>query len=120
MRRIGLAAVLALLGAAAGCTEYWVKPGASEREFEVMRGQCSQRAYRRFPPMLYQTLSQEGHYAPAVSHCVTKGNSTECSKSPGGWVPPTYATIDANGEPRSQDIRSCYFENGWKPEEKKG
>jgi hypothetical protein len=119
MRRVSLAAGAVLALSVAGCTEYWAKPGAGEREFEVMRGQCNARGYQRFPPLVRTSLSQEGHYAPVTNRCVTKGNSTECTKTGGQWVPPSYTTVDDNERPRDEDIRSCFFENGWAPVEKK-
>jgi hypothetical protein len=119
MRRVSLAASHPTAASEAGCVQYWEKPGASESDFEVMRGQCNARAYHRFPPLVRRTLSTEGHYDPVTTRCVTKGNTTECTKTGGQWVPPTYTTVDDNEDPREQDLHSCFFENGWKPSEKK-
>jgi hypothetical protein len=119
MRRM-LAASLIAAALGAGCTQYWAKPGASERDFEVMRGQCNARSYQRFPPLVRQTVSQQGHYTPVTSKCETKGSTTECTKTGGNWVPPSYSTVDDNERPREEDTRACFFENGWAPVEKKG
>lgn len=54
MRKLALAALLAaILGACATTERVWVKPGSTDREFNMDAGQCRAQAYSvpNAPPM---------------------------------------------------------------------
>ncbi|MBI1775050.1 MAG: hypothetical protein HYR63_06865 [Proteobacteria bacterium] len=117
MRWLRVAASLALCGALAGC-ETWVKPGGTPAEFDAMSASCKAQAYQRFPPMVRPVQTSYGHYMPVTTHCTTTGNVTNCTQTGGYWVPPSFSTVDDNENGRDQDIRACYYRNGWQPEKK--
>src|SRR5258708_20813157 len=98
MHWLWVAAVVTLAAALAGC-ETWVKPGGTPQEFDAMRAQCSAQAYGRFPPLVRPVQTSGGHYTPTTTHCVTKGNVTDCTQTGGHYVPPTFSTTHDNQRP---------------------
>jgi uncharacterized lipoprotein len=100
-----------------GCAEKWVKPGATEQQFEAMKAACNSKAMAAFPPMLRQVPLSNGYMTPTTTDCTRNAYSVSCTTTEGQYVPPAMRVIDDNVEARNQNIRSCYYENGWHPEE---
>ncbi len=59
LTRVGVFAGLLLL---AGCSSYWVKPGAKEADFATARGDCLQRAYAEVRPAMARTAILDTPY----------------------------------------------------------
>ena len=97
-----------------GCT-VWVKPGATEAEFNGTKAACSSRAYSRFPPRLTEVQIMAGYYAPIQTQCTGNGYSSSCFTTGGQYIQPVTMMVDQNENPRGSDIRSCFYENGWTP-----
>jgi hypothetical protein len=102
-----------------GCAERWQKPGATKADFQVMKSACENRSLSRFPVAIRQMQTEEGHMDPMATKCTGSGLSTKCFSSGGRYVPPKFVPVDDNRGARDQDMRRCYFENGWQPIEKK-
>ena len=111
-----LAVIASALVTLTGCAERWEKPGATEYEFNAMKAACSSRAAARFPPMMRQVQLTNGYTTPITTNCSGYGYSVTCNTTGGQYVPPVIISVDDNNGVRSQDTRSCFFENGWRPE----
>ena len=99
------------------CAERWQKPGATDADFQTMKSTCEARASTRFPFILGQIQTEEGHSNPMVTKCSGSGASTRCSTSGGQYMPPRYLPVDDNKEARDQATRKCLLENDWRPVE---
>ncbi len=103
-----------------GCATRWVKPGGTTDEFEATKASCISRAYARFPPMEHQVQLGNGYTTPSYTNCYGNGYgggyNANCTTTGGQYVPPATMTVDSNQQARNQDVRSCFFENGWTPE----
>jgi hypothetical protein len=95
------------------------KPGATSDEFEATKAACISRASARFPPMMRQVQIGTGYTTPMTTSCNGNGYgySMNCSTVGGQYVPPSALTVDDNSNARLQDVRSCFFENGWRPDD---
>ena len=110
------AGLMLLLGLA-GCATVWVKPGATEQDFQVMQSNCTARAFQRYPASLQQVQTGPPYFVPPMVQCGGWGPYYRCVTVPGQWMPPSYALVDVNQSPRSQDIQSGFYENGWSPQQ---
>ena len=99
----------------AGCTQYWAKPGGTALEFETVKARCETEAFQRFPQAMQTTLASPGYLIPMHTDCRPTPRGPDCFTTGGGIVPPTYATIDLNSQPRSASYRSCLLTAGWQP-----
>ena len=113
-RKIKILAALAAM-ACSSCAEKWAKPGASEQEFVAMESDCSARAYRSFPPVLQRLQLEPGYYTQPQFACEYRGPFERCFQVDGEYIPPVITTVDANDAGRNANIRSCFFEHGWRP-----
>jgi len=118
MKNISLKTVVCALSVLflSGCAEKWEKPGAGLDDFQAMESMCSARAYVRFPPALRKEVIFGAHKAPIKTDCETNGNNVSCVTTGGEYVPPETMIVDDNSDGRKHDIRSCFYENGWRPE----
>ena len=98
-----------------GCAEKWIKPGATQQEFEAMRSACISRAYSFHPPMNRQVQISSGYTTPITTNCNGFGYSINCYQTGGQYIAPAYITIDDNLSARNQETRTCFFSNGWQP-----
>ena len=112
-KRLAASAIIPLL--LASCTEYWVKQGAVPGEWERTKSQCDGRAYSQYPPYLQQIIFRAAYQDPISTDCTGNGYSVNCTQSGGTYHPPAYITVDRNDGNRHDAMRSCLFENGWKP-----
>jgi hypothetical protein len=110
-----LAAVFLALGLLTACAEKWEKPGGTQQEFDAMQAACISRASSRFPPLMREVQIRNGYTTPITTNCSALGNSVNCYTTGGQYVPPLVIPVDDNDNARSQDVRSCFFENGWHP-----
>lgn len=91
-----------------GCVHtVWVKPGATQAEFEQVKAACLVEGMQTVPPREHVEMVS-GAYSSGSSKC--KGN--RCSQS-SYYSPPQYATVDDNAPLRNQVIRACLYRNGW-------
>ncbi len=98
-----------------GCAEKWIKPGATEEEFDAMNAACYSQAAQRFPPNMRTMEVEPAHISPRVTQCREFYRGYQCIEDGGYLVPPTYADIDLNRDPRAAETRACYYRNGWVP-----
>ena len=112
MRRAVVAA-LVLLG---GCAEHWVKPGATDADFAAVNATCVARSYTMFAPVPVTEQVGGGYFTPFHEVCRRRGPYLSCFEVGGEYVPPQYATVDANDPARTPVVRQCLYQNGWKPE----
>jgi len=106
---------LSLPLAVGGCAERWAKPGAGAAEFDAMQAACSAQGYARFPPVLQQMPGSPGFFAPGAMRCGGPPGARSCYAVGGVYVPPSIVTVDLNAAGRGQDIRACFYANGWSP-----
>ena len=97
MRRIGFA-VLGLMGLSllTACAKEWIKPGATEKDLEIAKTACEQRAGEIFPP----------HPNPRY---VSPGYIKD-----GRYVPPIIVITDENSGRRAYETDTCLTRQGWK------
>jgi hypothetical protein len=105
--------VIASTLALSACADTWVKPGATEQEFEATKTECMSRAAARFPPINRPVQIGNGYTTPVTTNCNGFGYSGNCISTGGQYVPPSIINIDDNQNGRQEDIRSCFFEKGW-------
>ena len=106
-----LAIIAFLLGA---CAEYWAKPGGTEAELDATKSICRTQSYLLFPPVLQQVMVDGGYVTPLITTCSGWGPNRSCVTSGGMFLPPTYAAVDDNAEPREAAFRSCLYTAGWR------
>ena len=117
VKRLGsLMAILCLL-ALGGCVTKWIKPGGTVAEFEGMKSSCSARAYGRYPPLLVQTEIRPAYTTPVQTQCYGAGYNVQCTTTGGETVAPEFVMVDQNDSIRDEDIQSCFYENGWTPQQ---
>lgn len=109
--------LLTFLVCTSGCATKWVKLGATEHEFNAMKASCEARAQSKFPPLMRQQQISSGYTTPMTTNCYNTGYQVQCYSTGGHYVPPRYMAVDDNYHARQSDIESCYYENGWRPEE---
>src|SRR5471030_376832 len=90
--------ILIALCLLAGCATKWSRPNTTEQEFYQDRFQCEQDAASMYPVAMSQT---------------SYGNGTNCSTTPGVFIPPVKTVQDANGLNRAMAIRSCLQSKGY-------
>jgi hypothetical protein len=114
MRR--LLAFSALLLTMSGCgayyTEYWVRPGSTEAQFEVAASRCESEAEARFPPM---TFGMRGYFASPNTWCTPTAGGTNCVLINPGYLPQAQAANDTNEVPRANAFHACLMAGGWHP-----
>ncbi len=101
-----------LLVLLSGCTT-WVKPGATPIERDSTLSQCRAYAYQRVAPNLVTAMVDPGGYQPGWRECYNYHGKTRCRWNGGFFVPPRYATFDANRGSRDAMVENCMFVNGW-------
>jgi hypothetical protein len=110
-------ALLASVALVSSCATVWVKPGATEAEFQGTKAACSGRSYSRYPPIWNQVQIMAAYYTPMQTQCTGSGYATNCFTTGGQYVPPATMLVDQNDGARSGDNKSCFYENGWTPKQ---
>jgi hypothetical protein len=105
------AAVLSFL---AGCSTYYVKPGASTQDFNIDESACTNQATMMYPPVFTQVMVSAGYTTPMQTFCSGSGYYVTCSTVGGDFVPPVYATVDQNAGNRNGALDSCILARGWR------
>lgn len=100
----------------AGCATKWSKPGASPAEFEATKASCNSRAYSRFQPAMQSVQISSGYVTPVQTQCFGTGYNVQCTSTGGQYIPPASIMVDQNSNARNQDVRGCFFEQGWTPD----
>jgi hypothetical protein len=101
----------------AGCAQMvWVKPGATQDDFNRENAACEAEAYRQAPVSMY-SAPQQNIYVPGNSqtHCDVNGNSADCTSQGPLVLPisPIQQPQDVNANARVAAFRSCMFSKGW-------
>nr|WP_321986502.1 hypothetical protein [uncultured Lichenicoccus sp.] len=110
------ALILACTLLVSGCAgTKWEKAGASPDEFEATKASCLSRGYARVPPMMVPIQVGGGYTTPVTTNCYGSGYGASCTSSGGQYIQPVIIPVDENSRARAQDVRSCFFENGWTP-----
>lgn len=104
MRMIALVVVVAL----SGCAN-WKHPTATQQDFNRDSYQCQMETASVYQPN--QTAMSSGYRGPAQTNCSTYGNQTNCTTTPGVYVPPV--TQDTNALPRAMAFNSCMQARGY-------
>jgi hypothetical protein len=110
-RRAVLIGALALAGCASPAV--WVKPGATEADFEVAKGRCLAGAYSQVPAAPSVTTFGSGYQAPSFTNCSAMGNFANCTTTGGQYTPPAIVFYDANAGVRTQVFKGCMYGEGW-------
>lgn len=109
--RSTLAVLLAC--AVSGCTTYWSKPGATERDFAVDNTACASQAYQVAPVSNAPLVVGTGYAQPSFTTCSGTLYSANCITTGGNYVPPTVVPIDVNRNARTLAYESCMYGRGW-------
>lgn len=133
MKKNALIAVVLSVFFVSGCAQ-WVKPGASQFEFQQTLSGCRTKAYQDFPQNLVQTL---GYLQPseaeinfrmaqafgAPTRTGTFGESL--GNAAGGMADiernsrqqQVTIVVDTNKAIREESIKECLYANGWQQQE---
>lgn len=98
-----------------GCANrsVWVKPGATDADFEIAKGHCLGEAYSRVPSAPAVATFGGGYPTPAVTNCTTFGYSANCVTTGGQYTPPISVPYDTNAGARTAVYRGCMYGEGW-------
>jgi hypothetical protein len=105
-------AVLLLTFSLAACVT-WVKPGVPPEVRDRDLAQCQSLAYSRVPPDVRTVMISPAYIAPPATLCTEHHRETYCQYTPGYYVPPDYANVDANDSARSAQVYSCMSRLGY-------
>lgn len=92
-----------------GCAMGWTRANTTAAQFYQDRFQCEQQAASLYPVVM--APAGGGYQAPAQTNCTTYGNQTNCTTTPGVYVPAP--SSDANSIARSSAISSCLRARGY-------
>ncbi len=114
MNRLRRACLIGL-GTLASCAPpaVWVKPGATEADFQVSKGRCLAAAYAQVPAAPAVATVGSGYQAPTVTNCSAFGNFANCTTTGGQYTPPVSVPYDANAGVRRQVYNGCMYSEGW-------
>ena len=91
----------------------WVKPGATDADFPVTKGQCLAAAYSQVPAAMSVMTLGSGYQAPMFTNCTGFGNFANCTTTGGYYTPPAQVPYDANAGVRNQVFKGCMYNEGW-------
>lgn len=112
MRNMLLVVVIALLS---GCAQYqWMKPGASQLDFQQDGYVCSSEAARLYPPQQVPMQIGSGYTSPSHTSCNPFGISVNCTTTGGQYTPPSVVYVDGNEDNRTVAARQCMAMKGWR------
>ena len=108
MKTVLISSILAALTLLSGCGG-WTRPNTTEAQFYQDRFQCEQQSASMYPIMM--TSAGPGYQAPARTNCTSYGNQTNCTTTPGTFVPASQS--DVNAIARSSAFNSCLQSKGY-------
>lgn len=103
-----IALVLTVSIAMSGCATQWQKYGATEADFYRDRTECQMLANAMYPPAM---SSGPGYQGPAQTRCTTSYGVTNCTTTPGIYVPGVQS--DMNAIARSMEVPACLRARGY-------
>ncbi len=98
--------------------QVWVKPGATQSDFQIVKGHCVAESYSRVQVAPTQLTIGAGYTNPIYTNCTGTGYSIGCVSSGGGYVPAPTIQYDANARARDEVFRGCMYGQGWNLAEK--
>ncbi|APH54752.1 Hypothetical protein GbCGDNIH9_1451 [Granulibacter bethesdensis] len=108
-----IAGSLLMGGALAGCADHWIKPGASQQEYQYTMAQCKAEGYTYMPANAVPYQVTNGYYSSAGIDCKkTSSGGNDCRQKQ-VYNPPIWGTRDANEDGRTAVIRACMMRSGW-------
>jgi hypothetical protein len=125
MKKNALIAVVLSVFFVSGCAQ-WVKPGASEFEFQQTLSKCRTKAYQDFPQNLVQTPDESEKWlrlAAALGGPSKTGTIGEDLANAAGSLsenaakPQAFIVVDTNKAIREESIRRCLYANGWQQQD---
>jgi hypothetical protein len=125
--RIGRLAAIAAALALGGCAQYiWVKPGATQADFNVDSGQCQMYAMSvpqiqapYVPPTYTSTTTGSATYTGMANYGYVNGSATTVATP--NYTGQAMANLGAaigNAARHDQAIRACMMSKGYTLEEK--
>ncbi|MBK6973515.1 MAG: hypothetical protein IPH26_11440 [Sterolibacteriaceae bacterium] len=106
-------AVFSALLAGCGPTYYWVKPGATNSDWNLDSTECRVYATGAVPRNPQQIQLSTGYRNSSITNCSSFGSTMNCTTTGGEYVPPTYWAYDANDGVRSDAVNLCMYRKGW-------
>lgn len=96
------------------CAQFqWLKPGATQQDFNRDSYECTTEAARTFPAMAVSYQITNGSTQPAYTNCSGVGNSVNCTTTGGGYKPGQSVVVDANKNNRDNAAYQCMLARGW-------
>jgi hypothetical protein len=114
-RRAALIGALALASCASSAV--WVKPGATDADFQIAKGHCLAGAYSEVPAAPSVATFGSGYQTPSLTNCSAFGNFANCTTTGGQYTPPARVSYDANAGVRTQVFKGCMYGEGWSLEQ---
>jgi hypothetical protein len=106
--------VLLVVFLVTGCArQVWIKPGATQSEFQVAKGRCIAAAYSQVPAAPAVATIGGGYVSPTYTTCSGYGYSATCFTSGGQYTPPARIPYDANAAGRNEVFNGCMYADGW-------
>jgi len=125
MKKNALIAVVLSVFFVSGCAQ-WVKPGASEFEFQQTLSKCRTKAYQDFPQNLVQTPDHSERdfriaaalLGPSKTGTIGEGLSNYSDiMADNAAKPQATIVVDTNKAIREESIRRCLYANGWQQQD---
>ena len=92
----------------AGCGG-WSRPNTTEGEFSQDRFQCQQQSASMYPVIMQSAGA--GYQTPSRTNCTTYGFQTNCTTTPGTYIPAPQS--DVNAIARAGAFNSCLQAKGY-------
>jgi hypothetical protein len=108
-------AVVVLAVVVSGCArqDVWVKPGATEADFQIAKGHCLGAAYSQVASAPAVMTLGTGYQSPMITNCSAMGAFASCTTTGGQYTPPVNIPYDANVGARKEVYRGCMYSEGW-------
>jgi hypothetical protein len=97
-----------------GCAnDVWVKPGATQADFQIAKGRCISAAYNAVQPAMSSMPIGGGYTTPTYTTCSGNGYLANCTTSGGTYIPPVNVPVDLNQNARNEVFKGCMYSGGW-------
>lgn len=111
MNRIILVTVVIFIS---GCQTYWKHESGYSSSWERDKYNCEMEAARAYPVRMVTQSSGRGYTTDSTTNCSSYGNITNCTTTPGQYIPPQKYTEDVNQGNRNLAVPQCLRASGWR------
>lgn len=111
---IMFAAVLAAALTGCGPNYYWVKPEATQTDWQLDSTECRAYASRAVPANHKLVELSSAYQTPARTSCASVASSLSCTTTGGEVVPAKVIAYDANDQLRNEAVAACMYRKGWR------